>query len=204
MSNEDRSGGNSGESHDPAIERAARLLRAPEHFDDGFEASLVAAIRADRSPERTASRRRPLSPAWWSAPWLRLSPIAGLGIAASLAALVAFGTRALSAPTVIAPTLPATVAAAEPVHDTVTYVRFVFVGRAKSVALVGDFNGWARTPMRLASAGSGNAWTASVPLPNGRHEYAFIVDGRKWVADPYAPASSDEFEANSSIIRIGD
>lgn len=189
---------------DPFAERVARVLRAPERFGDDFEESLVAALREDRPiAGDPAPRRRPLTAAWWSAPSLRFSPLAGLALAASLIAVAGVGTLALARRRVIEPPVAPALASA-PVHDTVTYVRFVFVGRAKSVALVGDFNAWGATPTLLAPTGPRGAWTASVPLPNGRHEYAFIVDGKRWTPDPYAPTSSDEFDANSSVITIGD
>jgi 1,4-alpha-glucan branching enzyme len=102
------------------------------------------------------------------------------------------------------PTAPVTVAAAENVvHDTVNVVRFVFVGDARSVALVGDFNAWSGDATPLATAGTDRTWSVSVPLARGRHEYAFIVDGKRWVADPFAPATSDEFNTSSSVITVG-
>jgi hypothetical protein len=52
--------------------------------------------------------------------------------------------------------------------------------------------------MPLAAAGGTDAWTVSVPVPHGRHEYAFIVDGKRWVPDPFAPTTSDEFDTTSS------
>ena len=198
------------DDNDPFVERTARVLRAAERFDDDFERSLVAAIREDRPIERPEVRRRVLSVGWWNARSLRLSPAVGLAVAASIAILAAAGTlRAVgvlagSRATAATAVTTATAVAVVPVHDTVTYVRFVFVGQAKNVALVGDFNGWAKTPMQFTRTGSVGAWTASVPLPRGRHEYAFVIDGRTWVADPYAPTSSDEFDANSSVITVGD
>jgi len=183
---------------DPFVERIARRLRADERFDDSFEETLVAAIRADVPIERPVSRRTLFSKAWWSAPSIQLSPLATLAAAACLVAVAVFGTqrtRRLESRR-IAPT------AAIAVHDTVTYVRFVFVGDAKTVSLVGDFNAWAPTP--LARTVDGRAWSASVPLQTGRHEYAFIVDGKQWTLDRFAPSSSDEFDAASSVITIGD
>jgi len=180
-------------------ERVARVLRTPERARDDFEDSLTAAIRADRPLRRTIARRmRPLTPAWWAAPaMLRLSPVASLALAAGIAAVAVLGTLQFSDRQPAAP-----IAAANTVHDTVTFVRFVFVGRAKSVTLVGDFNRWGSEPVVLGQTANG-AWTASVPLPNGRHEYAFIVDGERWVPDPLAPSSSDEFNTNSSVITVG-
>jgi hypothetical protein len=179
----------------------ARRLRSVEPFDDQFETDLVAAIRVDRANEpHIAPRVRPLAPACWRTPLtLHLSPLAGLGMAASLAAIVALGTfvAARSQTTAPVPTI------ARVMHDTVNVVRFVFVGQAKTVSLVGDFNAWGAEPVSLTPVGTNGTWTASVPLPSGRHEYAFIVDGRRWVADPFAPSTSDEFNTSSSVITVG-
>jgi hypothetical protein len=183
-------------------ERIARPLRAPERASDAFEDSLIDAIRSGRPLRRVAPRRhRPLSPAWWSLPAVHLSPIAGLALAAGIAAAAVLVTRfTADRTTVAAPAAIATAPATAP--DTVTFVRFVFVGPAESVSLVGDFNSWGGEPLALDETPSG-AWTASVPLANGRHEYAFIVDGERWVADPLAPSSSDEFDTRSSVIMVG-
>ncbi len=188
------------EDDDTFAERIAGPLRTPERARDHFEDSLIEAIRAKRTLRPAIPRRvQPLSGAWWSASTVRLSPLASLALAAGIAAIAVLVTRGRVQPTAIVQ--PAVVATA-PVHDTVTFVRFVFVGRAKSVALVGDFNAWGGKPTALDQTAAG-AWTASVPLPNGRHEYAFIVDGERWIADPLAPSSSDEFNTNSSVITVG-
>jgi len=185
-------------------ERVARQLRSVERFDDTFETDLVAAIRADHSVESGATApARPLRRTWWGTPrTLHISPLAGLAMAASLAAIVSLGTLGIARSRPMTATPPTRVAA-HVVHDTVNVVRFVFVGQAKTVSLVGDFNAWGAQPVALAPTGSNGTWSASVPLPSGRHEYAFIVDGQRWVADPFAPTSSDEFNTNSSIITVG-
>lgn len=47
---------------------------------------------------------------------------------------------------------------------------------ARTVSVVGDFNGWNRErhPLRRNPDG---VWEASMPLPPGRYAYAFVVDG---------------------------
>jgi len=184
-------------------DRVARLLRPVERFDDHFETDLVAAIRADRAIEpRLVTRTRPLTPEWWATPRpLRMSPLAGLTLAASLVAIVSLGTLELTRSRAPGPVQAPAVG--QVVHDTINVVRFVFVGEAKTVSLVGDFNAWGAQPVALMPTGSTGTWTASIPLPNGRHEYAFIVDGHKWVADPFAPSASDDFDTRSSIITVG-
>ena len=56
--------------------------------------------------------------------------------------------------------------------------------QARSVCLVGDFNGWdpQSHPMKRMPD---RAWFLSVELPHGHHLYAFLVDG-EWVLDPQA------------------
>jgi len=86
----------------------------------------------------------------------------------------------------------------------VQVVRFVFVDpRATSVELVGDFNEWSRGKTELGRSGAPGVWAVSVPLSPGRHEYAFIINGSRWVADPLAVKSSDDFGTESSVIRVG-
>ena len=193
MSNERRS------KDDIFGERLGRVLRPSERLSEDFEQELVAAIRADRAIDRRIEpRTRVLGAAWWQTPInVRLSPIGALAMAASVAAIAAL--TALTMRPVSRAEPPQMVARI--VHDTVNVVRFVFVGDAKSVSLVGDFNAWGPDATPLTA--NGNSWTVSVPLQRGRYEYAFIVDGKRWVADPFAPASSDEFDTRSSIVTVG-
>ncbi len=181
-------------------ERLARVLGQAERFGDEFERSLVAAIRADRPMRlRLVPRARRFSPTWWNTPaTVRLSPIAATALAAGLAAVAVLGTLQANRRGAHE---PSSIAATGAVHDTVTLVRFVFVGQAKSVSLVGDFNRWGAEPTPLV--GTNGVWTASIPLHNGRHEYAFIIDGARWTPDPLAPSSSDEFDTKSSIVTVG-
>ncbi|MES2180203.1 MAG: glycogen-binding domain-containing protein [Gemmatimonadota bacterium] len=183
-------------------DRVAQVLRTEEQFGDDFEESLVVAIRAERPIRSKLVRRGPvLSPAWWRTPrTLRVSPLAGLAYAASLAAVTA--VAAVSAAPTPDTALPVTMVA-QTRTDTVTLVRFVFVGRAQTVSLVGDFNRWGAEQTPLTPSGLDGMWTASVRVPQGRHEYAFIVDGKRWVPDPTAPTTSDEFDTRSSIVTVG-
>ena len=82
-------------------------------------------------------------------------------------------------------------------------VRFMLVAPSASrVALVGEFNDWdaAATPMTRESGGS---WHVSLPLSNGRHVYAFVVDGSSWVADPQAPLAPERwFGTQNSVLLV--
>jgi 1,4-alpha-glucan branching enzyme len=73
---------------------------------------------------------------------------------------------------------------------------------AKAVAIAGTFNGWdsTRTPLRAAD-GSG-VWKVTMPLPQGRYEYRFIVDDG-WVSDPQAKESvPNPFGGQNSVIIV--
>ncbi len=64
-----------------------------------------------------------------------------------------------------------------------------FVGRfpgARSVAVVGSFNDWRAEATPLTDDDHDGTWNATVILPAGQHEYMFVVDGERWVADPLA------------------
>jgi hypothetical protein len=185
---------------DQFVERISAALRRPEQLDDTFEDRLVAALRPESASADHQSSDARAAQSWWRRPLtLRVTPLAGLAAAASCAAIISLATlgavRAIRTPAAV-------VASMAP--DTVHVVRFVYVDRnAHSVALVGDFNSWKPDQSSLAVPGENGAWTISIPLTPGRHEYAFIVDGQRWTPDPFAPHSIDEFDTRSSVINVG-
>jgi hypothetical protein len=61
---------------------------------------------------------------------------------------------------------------------------------ASRVSVVGDFNEWDPNASPLARSADGS-WRARIPVPPGRHEYAFVVDDGRWVTDPVAPRAPD-------------
>ena len=55
---------------------------------------------------------------------------------------------------------------------------------ARTVALAGDFNNWDTEALKLKKRNG--VWKTKTALPRGRFQYAFVIDGEKWVADPSA------------------
>ena len=91
---------------------------------------------------------------------------------------------------------------ATPTAATVT-VRFVlFAPDAQQVALAGTFNQWDQAATPLVRSGTPGVWTATLTLPAGQHQYAFVVDGARWVADPAAPAVDDGFGRRNSVLSL--
>ncbi|HEY4285418.1 MAG TPA: glycogen-binding domain-containing protein [Chthoniobacterales bacterium] len=52
---------------------------------------------------------------------------------------------------------------------------------AKSVELMGEWNGWKAIQM---TKGDDGVWTAKVTLSSGTHAYKFLVNGSDWMFDP--------------------
>lgn len=179
---------------DEFAERIAQPLRAPEVLAPDFEARLMAQARAELARQRAVPGRK----SWWTTQRMyAVSPLAGLALAAGLAIVAATSTLALARSDT-----PAAIATAA-AHDTVQLVRFVFAdSSARTVSLVGDFNGWSRTETPLRATARAGVWAVSIPLTPGRHEYAFIVNGERWVADPLSPGNRDEFGTESSVLML--
>jgi hypothetical protein len=176
-------------------ERMGSVLRSPEPASPTLEQRVLAqlavpAAHAVDSPSRRTTTR------WWDRRWtVTLTPARGLALAAGLLLMVMLGpSRSPSASGV-----ESVVAA-----DTVHLVRFVLVNpSATRVALVGDFNGWAVDGVALTPTAESGVWSVSLPLAAGRYEYAFVVDGAQWVADPALPVIRDEFGGEHSVLRLG-
>lgn len=71
---------------------------------------------------------------------------------------------------------------------------------ASTVRLAGSFTNW--QPEYELHQSSPGIWTVTLPLPLGVHDYAFVIDGQRWVADPYAQMVDDGFGGTNSRIAI--
>jgi hypothetical protein len=162
---------------DPFLERVARELRA-DQLSASVDFRIMAAVRETgrgRWMQLLSPRRVFIRPLPWS-------------LAATAALLVAgiFGAQVAR---VDEPSEAALVGDAL----TPPHVQFVLISpSAKKVSVVGDFNAWDRSAETYqASHRGGGVWTVTAPVPPGHHRYSFVVDDTMWVADPNAPAASD-------------
>ncbi len=81
------------------------------------------------------------------------------------------------------------------------YVQFrLEAPGARHVALAGSFTEW--QPNYILKETSPGVWTALVPLRPGVHDYAFVVDGEHWIADPHALQVADDFGGVNSRISL--
>jgi hypothetical protein len=150
-------------------EEALRVLaavdRLPVTLPTGIDARVMAAVRG-----------RAEAPGFWRR--LRLRPWTLVPAFAAGAALALLLSRPI-------PT---------PVAGAAVTVRLVlFAPAAQQVAVAGTFNHWDPAATPLVRTGASGVWTATLTLPAGQHQYAFVVDGARWVPDPAAPAVDDDF-----------
>lgn len=81
------------------------------------------------------------------------------------------------------------------------FVQFrLEVPGASSVALAGDFTNW--QPMYSLQRARPDIWTVMIPLEPGVHDYAFVVDGERWIPDPYAAQVADGFGGVNSRVSV--
>lgn len=200
------------EQRDETIERMRAVLTPLPSVAPSSIARVLAATAHRRPPSAWARFGE-----WIGTPSLSLARAGALAAATLVIGFVARGAMRpdANAPSVTqAPTAAAggasTAAATAPslqaanANGARVAVQLVFdAPDARSVSVVGDFNDWqpTATPMRRLEAGQ--PWSALVLIPPGRHAYALLVDGTRWVADPRAPrARDDDFGKPQSVLFV--
>ena len=187
----------------PYVQWIAREAKRPALLDPGARERLLTALQRERAPVRARDWR------WLVRPRaLRLSPLGSMALAAGLVGVgVLVGLYAIHRDGQQMAEQPSVAAAPAqlPVHDTVRVIKFVLVApQASHVALVGDFNRWDESATPMLRTRTGGTWSVTLPLAEGRHLYAFVVDGKQWVADPSAPlAPVDGYGVPNSVVVVG-
>jgi hypothetical protein len=73
---------------------------------------------------------------------------------------------------------------------------------ARTVALVGDFNGWDTQKHQLVKQDDG-IWTIDIELPKGCYQYLFYIDGNAWKTDPNRQQRiPDGFGGYNTVIEL--
>lgn len=170
------------------LEMIVQELQRPVNFDETFERRVMVRVRRLHAERRSRG---------WVAIASRITHRPGwaAALAASVVAIVTLGL-VRSRPDVSAQR------GAAPLEP----VQFVLVApHAQSVAVVGDFNDWGLNDSALVATNHEGVWSVTAPVPAGVHRYAFLVNGKQWVADPSAPrATDDDFGMPSSALVVED
>lgn len=157
----------------------------------------IARLPGHNRPERTPAWRRGL--AWlWSPRPVALRPAWALAAAAIVAVLLVGGPwRGPEAP---APAFEGPGVMAADGEDRV-FVHFrLDAANARTVQLAADFTDWA--PVYGLNETAPGVWTVVVAVDPGVHQYAFVVDGERWVPDPLAPKVDDGFGGSNSRLDV--
>lgn len=82
-------------------------------------------------------------------------------------------------------------------------VRFALESKdAKKVAIVGGFNQWDPEKDVLSGPDSDGMWQITIPIPEGRYEYLFLINGKEWTLDPTVPFVDDGLGGKNSVVSI--
>jgi len=149
---------------------------------------------ADMTPlpsSRSAGLLRRLAQLLWAPREFSIRPAYALAAVACVAILLVVYVRPLPS------SVPQMTNA---VNDPQLFVQFRLDTAASRVQLAGTFTNWEpRYDLRESAPG---IWTITVPLKQGVHDYAFVVDGRRWVPDPSAPQIGDGFGGTNSRLAL--
>ena len=141
------------------------------------------------APRRPGTFAR-LAAMLWTPREFSLRPAYALGAAAALVTLLAIPFSGSDA------TRNAPGSTGEPR----VFVQFRLEAMASRVQLAGSFTNWEpRYELRQSAPG---VWSITVPVTQGVHDYAFVVDGEQWVADPYAPQIGDGFGGTNNRLAL--
>jgi hypothetical protein len=170
------------------LEMIVQDLQRPVILDESFERRVMVRVRRLYREQKKRSRG-----------WTAIG--ATIAHRPAWAALVAAGIVAVATAGILKarPREEVVVGGPEP-------VKFVLVApSAKSVAVVGDFNNWGLNKSALVATSNQGVWSVTASVPVGVHRYAFVVNGKQWMADPTAPRSSgDDFGMPSSALVVED
>ncbi|KAA3610815.1 MAG: DUF3459 domain-containing protein [Planctomycetota bacterium] len=73
---------------------------------------------------------------------------------------------------------------------------------AAGIVVLGSFNQWNRGQGKMKR--QSGAWTCTLTLDSGIHDYKFLVDGHLWLPDPENPEGRDDGHGGlNSVLRLG-
>ncbi len=92
-----------------------------------------------------------------------------------------------------------------PQHSADYLIPVIFslnLSGAQSVSVVGSFNGWKPEGYEMKLDRDSKRWMLTVLLPDGRHEYMFLVDGHKLILDPEALIHQEDGFGNRNSVLV--
>ena len=74
--------------------------------------------------------------------------------------------------------------------------------KTKAVYLAGEFNGWKPAAHKMDGPDPQGMFTTHLELAAGRHEYKYVLEGKRWRPDPGNPRQVGYF--NNSVLVVVD
>ena len=158
-------------------------------------------------PELVTSVMRSLKPKklpWWRRSYLwakapraiTITPLRAIPAGVAIVAIFALAVVLVS-PNEDRPGVQVTATKQLPVVFTLK------VPGASSVAVIGTFNERNAKGFEMKGDKEQGVWSITLSLPQGRHEYAFLVDGNKVISDPQAVFyEEDGFGSQNSVLVL--
>jgi hypothetical protein len=95
-------------------------------------------------------------------------------------------------------------AAASASGDTPVRFRFRPAEGANTVTVAGSFNDWNNVATPMADSDGDGVWEITLRIPQGTHEYKFVVNGTEWITDQNAAEFTDDgFGGQNSVMHVG-
>jgi hypothetical protein len=187
------------------VARALSSLALPEPPSDLVNGAVLRAVQRRARDEAE-------TPGWlrWlrrlNAPRvvrLRLGPVLAIGAAGAIALGLWLSRDAEPAPVARAPE-PEVSAPTGILEASDAVVRLVMPARgARSVTVAGDFNDWSTDATPLEDPDGDGVFVGTLELARGSYAYMFVIDGERWVTDPYAVNHADDgFGNRNAVLRI--
>ncbi|MFA5478667.1 MAG: glycogen-binding domain-containing protein [Candidatus Muiribacteriota bacterium] len=91
------------------------------------------------------------------------------------------------------------------IENNPNIIKFKYVDKgAKSVSVVGDFNGWNINTFKLEDINGDGIWEGEFYIEDGHYMYMFVVNGSKWYSDSEAKEMKDDgYGGKNSFITVG-
>lgn len=177
-----------------AVSDALGALEPPEIPDDLVDRAVLRAVRLRAKEEAAPAWKR-----WLRRPWIVRIRVVTLAVALGAAVLAGWSLRTT-------PDLVPLEAASHPgvFEPALTAVRFVLPAEgARTVTVAGDFNGWNTESLFLEDPEGDGTFVGTLRLEPGSYAYMFVIDGDRWVTDPYAVNHRDDgFGNQNAVLRI--
>lgn len=186
---------------DPALARELATARAAIEALATLEPPEPPSDLVNRAVLR-AVQRRAAEPRRWSLPRASWTALFTVGAGALLLGL--WIARPTSQPAVAEPAPSAAADSADRMEASETLVRLVIPAEgARSVAVAGDFNDWRTDDLLLEDPEGDGVFVGTLRVAPGSYAYMFVIDGERWVTDPYAVNHRDDgFGNRNAVLRI--